>query len=132
MILRSLFLTIIFAAGTLVARANTTPPGNGTENSKSDIAGGVIHSETKKPLMNVSVTAVSNTGKEKKVAVTDNNGNYYFNNLKPGTYKLVFEKDGFKRVTREKVSIRTDDGYQLNIEMEENDEFQILPGGLFF
>ena len=69
--------------------------------------------------------------KKEKTVLTDNNGNYSFNDLKPGTYKLVFEKDGFKRVTKDKVIIRSDEGCQLNIEMDENDAFQILPGLLF-
>jgi protocatechuate 3,4-dioxygenase beta subunit len=65
------------------------------------------------------------------VALTDGNGKYYFTDLKPGTYKLVFEKDGFKKVTKEKVTIRPEEGCQLNVEMSENDVFHILPGLLF-
>lgn len=123
---RLLLLTIIFCASAIMASAN-----GGTEgNKKNDIAGGVIHSETRKPLGSVNVVAYSASKKEKSV-LTDNNGNYSFNDLKPGTYKLVFEKDGFKRVTKDKVIIRSDEGCQLNIEMDENDAFQILPGLLF-
>jgi co-chaperonin GroES (HSP10) len=130
---RSLFLTLLLAAVTISARANTTThPGTptGEENKKSDIAGGVVHVDTKKPLSNVTVTAYSVTKKE-KVVYTDANGNYSFSELKAGTYKLVFEKDGFKKVVREKVTIHPDEGCQLNIEMDDEDEFQIIPGTIF-
>lgn len=128
--LKPLLITLIFCLTAMLSRANTTP-GTEVENTKkNDIAGGVIHADTHKPLCNVNVVAYSSSKKE-KVALTDGNGNYYFTDLKPGTYKLVFEKDGFKKVTKEKVTIRPEEGCQLNVEMSENDAFQILPGLLF-
>lgn len=131
---RFLLITLAFAAISFVAHANTGvadyPQGNGEESKKNDIAGGVVDADTKKPLTNVSVTAYSNSKKE-KVVVTDATGNYAFNELKPGTYKLVFEKDGYRKVTKEKVIIRTDEGCQINVEMGEENVFQILPGTLF-
>jgi len=130
--LKLLLLTLAFSFTALVASAKVAPPpGNGGEtNKKVDIAGGVVHAETKRPLGNVNVVAYSASKKE-KAASTDQYGNYYFSDLKPGTYKLVFQKDGFKKVTKDKVVIRSDEGCQLNIEMEEADEFQIMPGLLF-
>ena len=131
--LKLVFLTLILSATACIARANTiTDPGEGVENKKTDIAGGVFDADTKKPLINVSVTAYSNSKKE-KIVVTDATGNYSFCELKPGTYKLVFEKSGFKKVTKEKVTIKSDEGYQLNVEMDdEDDEFRIMPGQIFF
>lgn len=100
-------------------------------NKKNDIVGGVIHTETKKPLSNVSVTAYSAVKKE-KVVYTDANGNYSFDELKAGTYKLVFEKEGLKKVVRKKViMLHSDEGFQLNIEMENEENFQLLPGTIF-
>lgn len=127
-----LLLTMVFCAAGFMARANTNPePGLGEETKKNDIAGGVVHQDTKKPLVNVSVTAYSTSRKE-KVVLTDGNGNYAFNELKPGTYRLVFEKDGFKKVTKDKVTIKSDEGCQLNVEMDDEENFQIMPGQLFF
>jgi hypothetical protein len=126
------FLTMVFTATAFIARANTTDPSecSGSDTKKADIAGGVIHGNTKKPLSNVSVTAYS-TVKKEKVVYTDANGYYSFSELRAGTYKLVFEKEGYKKVTRDKVTIRPDEGYQLNVEMQDEDELQILPGSLF-
>ena len=124
-----LFFLTLFAAASFVTRANSTDP-TAERNKKADIAGGVLHTDTKKPLSNVSVTVYSTTKKE-KVVYTDAHGYYSFNELKGGTYRLVFEKDGYKKVTREKVTIRPDEGAQLNVEMHEEKEFQILPGSFF-
>ena len=94
---------------------------------KTDIAGGVFHNDTKKPLNSVTVTAY-NASKKEKVVVSDVNGNFSFDDLKPGTYKFVFEKDGFKKVTREKTIARPDEAQQLNIMMEEHSAFDFAPG----
>lgn len=129
-----LLLTLVLSVSGLLARASgntsTGTPGTGEDNKKTDIAGGVIHAETKKPIGNVSVTAYS-INKKEKVVITDASGNYAFSELKPGTYKLVFEKTGYKKVTKDKVTIRPDEGCQLNVEMDEEEEFHIVPGQLF-
>jgi hypothetical protein len=126
--LKLFLLSLAFAAA---CNANaSTGPGNGDDTKKNDIAGGVVNADTRKPLGNVQVTAfVAN--KREKAVLTDAHGNYNFSDLKPGTYRLVFEKEGFRRVVKEKVVIRSDEGCQLNIEMDENDAFQIVPGLLF-
>src|SRR5256885_11645280 len=126
---RLLLLSFMFSAVTLMAYASN--PDTRKCCKKNDVAGGVIHANTRKPISNVSVTAYVNTRKEKMV-VTDGNGNYDFTELKPGIYKLVFEKDGFKKIIKEKIVIRPDEGCQLNIEMNEEGEFQIMPGQLIF
>lgn len=128
---RLLLLIFILTATSFVASAHITPGAKIIGVKKNDIVGGVIHSETKKPLMNVNVSAYS-ANKKEGTAVTDDNGFYYFNDLKPGTYKLVFEKYGFKNVTKEKITIKSDEGCQLNIAMDEEDDFQILPGLFHF
>lgn len=98
---------------------------------KSDIEGMVVHAENKKPLKDVNITAYLISKKEKAVH-TDELGGYSFDALKPGTYKLVFEKAGFKRVTKEKVVIKTEEAFQLNIEMIENKDFDLVPSPLHF
>ena len=119
---------IVFA---IVAKANTGPSEATDITKKNDINGGVFHSETKKTISNVSVTAYL-TSKKEKTVVTDSNGNYAFDDLKPGTYRLVFEKQGYKKVTKEKVMIRTDEGFRLNIVMTEQEDFDFMPGAFTF
>ncbi len=88
------FLFAAFALLFTVSARAADDPINGGENDvkRSDVVGGVFHNESKKPLGKVSVTVYSATKKEKVVVVTDNNGNYSFNDLNPGSYKFVFEK----------------------------------------
>ena len=122
-------LLAIFLAGFVVAKANNTgDPGAG---KKDDLNGIVIHSESKKPIKDVSVTAYL-VSKKEKVTVTDDEGNFAFDELKPGTYKFVFEKAGFKRITKEKVVIKSDDSFQLNIEMIESSDLDIMPSPFQF
>lgn len=98
---------------------------------KNDLEGLVVHAENKKPLKDVNITAYLITKKEKAVH-TDELGGYSFEALKPGTYKLVFEKAGFKKVTKEKVVIKTEEAFQLNIEMIESKDFDLVPSPLHF
>ncbi len=114
--------------GFVLAKANDGGPGEG---KKDDLNGTVIHSDTKKPLKDVTVTAYL-VSKKEKVEITDEDGSFAFDELKPGTYKLVFEKAGFKKITKEKVIIKTDEAFQLNIEMIESSEFEIMPSPFHF
>lgn len=79
----------------------------------------------------MSITAYLISRKEKNVH-TDDLGGYSFEALKPGTYRLVFEKAGFKRVTKDKVVIKTEEAFQLNIEMIESKDFDLVPSPLHF
>ena len=122
-------LTFSLVLGSFIATAsdNLQPSPGEPDIKKSDVAGGVVDNESKKPLGNVNVTAYSNNKREKAV-VTDNQGNFSFEDLKPGTYKFVFEKEGYKKVTKEKIITRVDEGVQLNINMQEHNSFDFMPG----
>lgn len=115
----------------LGAKANTGTSDCTEPSKKSDILGGVYHHDTKKPLSNVVVTAFSGNKKEKTV-LTDSNGNYSFDELKPGTYTFVFQKDGFKKVTKAGTIHREDEGLQLNVSLQEHNTFDFMPGPSIF
>ena len=128
-------LLAIALLGFAVVKANTgpdpEPPIDSEKGKKNDLAGVILHGESKKPLKDVVVTAYLISKKEKAVQ-TDEAGNYGFEELKPGTYKFVFEKSGYKRVTKEKVVVKTDEAFQLNIEMIESKDFDLVPSPLLF
>ena len=127
-----LLLMAIAILGFALAKANVGPePPCHEKGKKNDLAGLILHSESKKPLKDVIVTAYLVSKKEKTVQ-TDETGNYGFEELKPGLYKFVFEKTGYKKVTKEKVVVKTDEAFQLNIEMIESKEFDIVPSPLLF
>jgi hypothetical protein len=124
------FLLLLFMTLACFAKANTT--GTGEESiKKADILGGVYNHDSKRPLSSVIVTVYSAARKE-KVVFTDAEGLYAFDDLKAGTYKFVFEKDGYKKVTREKVVVQPDSGVQLNIEMSKHTAFEFIPGPYHF
>jgi hypothetical protein len=116
-------LLVLFLLGAFFAKANNGP-GNG---AKDELNGLVVHAENKKPLKDVSITAYTGNSKKEKVVISNEEGTFSFDELKPGTYKFVFEKTGFKKVTREKVVIKTDETFQLQIEMIEMGDYEILP-----
>ncbi len=123
-----MFLLGISLLGFVVAKASDPAEGNG---KKLDLNGTVVHGDTKKPLKDVNITAYLVTKKE-SVVLTDEEGNFSFEELKSGIYKFVFEKAGFKRIVKEKVVINADDAFQLNIEMIETSDYDIMPSPFHF
>lgn len=117
------FLLLFGLLAFYMASANADP-GTG---SKNEMIGVVLHAESKKPLKEVTVTAYLNTSKKEKIVLTNPEGGFNFDELKPGTYRFVFEKTGFKKVTREKIVIKTDETFQLQVEMIEMGDYDILP-----
>jgi hypothetical protein len=116
-----ILLLAVGLLGFVIARANTTEPGDG-KGKKDDLNGTVVNSEDKKPLKDVCVTAYL-VSKKEKIVLTDEEGNFSFDELKAGTYKFIFEKSGFKKITKEKVVVKNDESFQLNIEMIESNDF---------
>jgi len=129
--LLTIIAVLAFGASRAAGTEPVPEPETGCINKKNDINGAVSSSEAKKPVKEVNVTAFLLSKKEKSV-VTDENGNYAFDDLKPGTYKFVFEKIGFKKVVKDKVIIKTDEAFQMNIEMVESQDFELAPTPFHF
>src|SRR4029453_1661419 len=124
---KTLLLIATFILGSLVTKASKNDPGLG---KKEDILGMVMNADGKKPLKDVSITAYLSSKKE-KVVITDITGAYAFDDLKPGIYKFVFEKEGYKKVVKEKVAVKVDEAFQLDIEMLE-DNVDVMPSPSHF
>ena len=114
-----------------MASASADPNPWADKNKINEVNGIIYDSEHKKPLKDVIITAYSVSKKEKTVQ-TDESGSFSFDELKSGTYKFVFEKVGFRKVTKEKVVIKTDETFQLNIEMIENRDLELMPSPFHF
>ena len=129
---RILLLIAICTMGCLQSKASGIDPGTpGKGGSINEVAGNIVDGDSKKPMSEVTVTAYSANKKEKFV-ITDEWGRFEFDELKTGIYKLVFEKEGYRKVVREKVSIKTDETFQMRIEMIEADGFDLLPSPFQF
>ena len=97
-----------------------------------DMTGLVVAAETGLPLKDVNIIAYNNSKKEKS-AISNANGNFSLIDLKPGIYKFVFQKDGFEKVIREKIVLKLNEGYQLTVQMfEEENIFDLMPSPLRF
>lgn len=127
---RILLLIAICTLGCLQSRASDIEPGNPGK-SINEVAGNIIDGESKKALREVTVTAYSANKKEKFV-ITDEFGRFEFDELKTGIYKLVFEKEGYRKVVKEKVSVKADETFQMRIEMIEADGFDLMPSPFQF
>jgi len=128
---RILLLFAICALGCLQSRAgNCIKPGHPGK-SINEVAGNIVDGDSKKPLREVTVTAYSLNKKEKFV-LTDEYGRFEFDELKTGIYKIVFEKEGYRKVVKEKVSVKTDETFQMRIEMIEADGFDLMPSPFQF
>lgn len=128
--LKNLLLTLLCFTICLYGLANGTEPGEPGK-GVNELAGSVIHANSKKPLKEVTITAYSESKKEKTVT-TDDSGRFGFDELKTGTYKLIFEKNGYRKVIRDKVSIKADETFQLSIEMIESVDFDMMPSPFHF
>lgn len=123
---QKLLVLSISLLGYATAQATGSGPGGPGTGKRDDLNGTVLHSETKKPLEGVTVTAVFQTKKE-KIILTDEVGTYAFDELKAGTYKFIFEKAGYRKIVKDKIVIRTDEAFQMNIEMIENSNIELMP-----
>ena len=96
------------------------------------MTGFVLEAETGKPMKDVNITAYSTTKKE-KVTISSANGSFALTDLKPGVYKFVFQKEGFEKVVREKMVLKQNEGYQITIQMtQEESLFDLVPSPLQF
>ena len=117
---KSVFLSTLLVFSFSAAIADPEVPEKGVEEEM--VSGMVMDMDSKKPLRGVNITAILNSKRE-KIALTDMNGGYSFIMLKPGTYKLVFEKEGYKKVIKERVLVKNKTSLQMNIEMPESVPF---------
>lgn len=127
MLFKTLLAGVCCTFASLFAYAGTGIESKTDHTTRSEVNGNVFHADNHKPVRDVTITAYSASRKEMAV-VTDAAGNYTFDGLKTGTYRFVFERQGYRKVVREKVAVRSDEGVQLNIGMAEEDEFNWMPG----
>ncbi|HEX5667227.1 MAG TPA: carboxypeptidase-like regulatory domain-containing protein [Chitinophagaceae bacterium] len=99
--------------------------------SPETVFGKIFSDETSRPLKDVTITAVL-LNKKEKYTISDVDGGYGLSELKPGVYKIIFEKDGYRKVVKDKVTIKANTQIELNIEMEQSLYFDLAPSPLHF
>ena len=111
-----LLLIAICTLGCLQSKASGKDPGNPGK-SINEVAGNIIDGDS---------------NKKANVVLTEEFGRFEFDELKSGISKLVFEKEGYRKVVREKVVIKTDETFQMRIEMIESEGFDLMPSPFHF
>lgn len=88
------------------------------------VSGVVTDASSKKPVAEVTITAIHLTTKAEHQISTDSNGIFKINQLPNGNYKLKFEKSTYKSLEKNNVAIKQDNATKLNIEIvpEKNEE----------
>ena len=79
---------------------------------------GTVVDQNQAPVPGVSITATNSATGEQRSAITNENGIYTLPVLTTGTYKLLFQKAGFKTATSEGVAIEAAVPRTLNVSMD--------------
>lgn len=87
---------------------------------------GAITDSSGAPMSGAAVTLTNTSTSERHTAATSADGGYRFVNLVPGTYSAVVEKPGFKRMTRDGITIEVAAVARLDIAMELGDVTQSI------
>jgi hypothetical protein len=106
---RSSVLSLIVLLGSSTAFAQVSATTGSINGRVTDSSGGV--------LPGVTVTASSPSMQGVRASVTNENGEYRFPAVSPGTYRLVYELAGFGTVNREAVNVGLGFTATVNIEL---------------
>jgi hypothetical protein len=119
-----LLITCLLLTGATQVHAEINKP-------SESVFGKVFSDDSNRPLKDVTITAVL-LNKKEKFTLSDTDGEYGISELKPGVYKIIFEKDGYRKVVKEKVTIKANAPIELNVEMEQGLFFDLAPSPLHF
>lgn len=111
--MRKLLLILGFIAASHIAFATS----GGEKKGEPMVSGNVTDATTKKPLAEVTVTAVNTVSKKEHVITTDANGDFKIPQLPVGTYKFKFEKDNYKAGEKTNVNVKQETATKVNIEI---------------
>lgn len=81
------------------------------------VSGNVVDATTKKPLAEVTVTAINTSSKKEHTITTDANGEFKISQLPVGTYKFKFQKDNYRAGEKANVNVKQESPTKLNIEI---------------
>ena len=79
---------------------------------------GTVTDPTKAVVPGVAITLVNTGTSESHTVKTDNHGSYQFVDVLPGVYKLTFERQGFKKMERADVEVKTSTVTRFDLAME--------------
>src|ERR1700736_4752624 len=74
-----------------------------------------------------ATVAITNLGTgERRTMQTDSSGEYQFVNLVPGNYRIDVEKTGFRRFSREPITVEVQSAVRIDVGMQVGDISQVV------
>jgi hypothetical protein len=109
---------LIAAIFTLVAQLSFASAGTNAapSNSTACVSGTVVDANTKKPLADVTIVAVSGNSKS-EVVTTNAQGQFKISSLAQGTYTIKLSKDDYKNQDKKDVVVKPENTTKITIEM---------------
>lgn len=115
----------------LAASASAFTGGHPGDTEGSNITGKVVNTSDAKPMKEVTVIVSSPCLAKPQTVRTDVQGNFNFVQLEPCVYKLTFQTDGYKKITKEKILVVSDKETHIKVTMEPDDIWLESDHGLF-
>lgn len=112
--MKRLHLLLVMVMFNSVAALAALPRGHSSSNLF-----GTVTDNYDRPVADVIIKAIPESTPHETVTVLSNrNGSYKMPLLKPGVYLMVYEKDGYKKLVKEKVTVQQDAFVKaLNVEI---------------
>lgn len=116
---------IVLLSGLMICSGTAAIAGNGKQEKKGGeptlVSGVVSDADSKKPVSEVTVS-ISAKGQDKKVLVTDKEGNFKSGQLIAGEVTITLEKKGYRTFKKENVIIKDGASLKLIVELEQQEE----------
>jgi hypothetical protein len=106
---------LIAAVFIFIAQLGFASAGNNS-NSSASVSGTVVDANTKKPLADVTIIAVTGTTKS-EVVTTNSQGQFKISSLPQGTYTIKLSKDDYKSQEKKDVVVKPDNSTKVTVEM---------------
>jgi hypothetical protein len=87
---------------------------------------GSVTDQTGSAMPAANVTLINLGTSERRTAETDSTGNYQFVNITPGQYRVEVEKTGFRRFTREPITVEVQSAVRIDVPMQVGDVNQVV------
>ena len=87
---------------------------------------GTVTDQTGSSVAGAAVTLVDLARSDRRTGQTDESGNYQFVNLVPGQYRVEIEKPGFRRFTREPITVEVQSAVRIDVPMQVGDVTQTV------
>lgn len=116
--MKKLFLASLFMTAASFAGYAGTDKGVET----GSVQGTIVDAETRKPLANVTFTAIIKKASFQKDIVTDANGNFKINNVPVGEHSLLIDKVGYRAAKKDGIVIKDGVVFKVDFEVVEAEE----------